>query len=195
MTSWLPGQSWLNGADSSEFSAVGAYRFDDPDGEVGMETHLLKTADGKTIQVPLTYRAAPLNGAEAMFLGTTEHSVLGKRWVYDGCGDVVYLSALASTILSGGHEAFLDVVTDDGLVRRDATTNVTGSGTHLTDVRIVEPLRYENRGTSTHVQSAGFEMVIARVIEDDDVVAQGNTLLGAWVGRSIPALLAYVLAR
>ena len=125
MASWLPSQSWTDGIDTTEISAVGAYRFDDPDGEVGVETHLLKCADGKTIQVPLTYRAAPLDAAASFLVGTTEHSVLGKRWVYDGCGDITYLMALVSTIVHGGHEAPLDVVTDDGLVRREATTKVT----------------------------------------------------------------------
>ena len=105
MASWLPSQSWTDGIDTTEMSAVGAYRFDDPDGEVGIETHLLKCADGKTIQVPLTYRAAPLEGAASILVGTTEHSVLGKRWVYDGCGDITYLTALVSTIVRGGHEA------------------------------------------------------------------------------------------
>jgi len=34
--------------------------------------------------VPLTYRGAPLDGAEDALVGTTEHGVLGRRWVYDG---------------------------------------------------------------------------------------------------------------
>ena len=50
--------------------------------------------------------------AESFLIGTTMHSALGKRWVYDGCGDVVYLTALAATILHGGREAALDVLTD-----------------------------------------------------------------------------------
>ena len=33
--------------------------------------------------VPLTYRGAPLAGGEADLVGTTEHSALGTRWVYD----------------------------------------------------------------------------------------------------------------
>jgi hypothetical protein len=37
-------------------------RFADPAGEVGIETHLLHMADGQIAQVPVTYRAAPLDG-------------------------------------------------------------------------------------------------------------------------------------
>ena len=194
MTSWLPGQSWLGNADTSEINAVGAFRFDDPDDEVGIETLLLKSADGQTIQVPLTYRAAPLTNAESFLIGTTMHSALGKRWVYDGCGDVVYLTALAATILHGGREAALDVVTDHGLVRREATTMVSGSGTQQTDVHILEPLRYENRATQTHVIAADIELVISRVIENDVVDGYPNTLRGTWVGRTSPASLAYLFA-
>lgn len=56
---------------------VGTYRFDDPDGEVGIETHVLRTADGQVIQVPVTYRDAPLEGAASLLITTTQHSILG----------------------------------------------------------------------------------------------------------------------
>src|ERR687893_260389 len=92
---WLPSQSWWSGSPAP-LDVVGAYRFDDPAGEVGIETHLLRTADGAVLQVPLTYRGAPLAGAERHLVGTMEHSHLGRRWVYDGCGDPVYVGALAA---------------------------------------------------------------------------------------------------
>ena len=43
--------------------------------------------------VPLTYRAAALEGADGALIGTTEHGVLGRRWVYDGIGDPVLVGA------------------------------------------------------------------------------------------------------
>ncbi len=52
--------------------------------------------------MPLTYRAAPLDGAEHALLGTMEHSVLGTRWVYDGPHDPVYVGQLMATILGAG---------------------------------------------------------------------------------------------
>ncbi len=193
MTSWLPSRTWLHGADTSAFVAVGAYRFDDPDGEVGMESHLLKTAEGLTIQVPLTYRAAPLGDAEEFFVGTMEHSVLGQRWVYDGCGDVTYLTALVATILSGGHEAPLDVITDDGLVRREATTKVLGSGSSRTDARVVAPVTCMDRGTETHVNSGDLEIVLYRVVGDKSTDEHVSTLSGTWVGQEKPVTLASLL--
>ncbi len=194
LSSWLSSQPWLDGADTSAVTSVGAYRFDDPDGEVGIETHLLKTADGRTLQVPVTYRAAPLSNAESLLIGTTQHSVLGKRWVYDGCGDVVYVTALAATILNGGHEAPLDVVTDDGLVRREATTKVSGSGTHHGEVNVREPLTYESRGSETHVKADNFELVLVRVINEESVDVPHDELRGTWVGQYNPIRLAFIIA-
>jgi hypothetical protein len=42
---------------------IGSYRFDDPEGRVGMEIHLVD-ARGTLLQVPLTYRDEPLVDAE-----------------------------------------------------------------------------------------------------------------------------------
>ena len=75
--SWLPTRSW--GAGRTVAGKVAEYRFDDPAGEVGVETILWRTDDGAVLQTPLTYRAAPLEGAETYLIGTSEHSVLGHR--------------------------------------------------------------------------------------------------------------------
>ena len=86
---WLPKLPWYPGEPGAAPASVGAYRFDDPRGEVGIETLLVRTVGGQVAQVPLTYRGAPLPGGEPSLVGTMEHSVLGRRWVYDGCGDPV----------------------------------------------------------------------------------------------------------
>ena len=99
---WLPSQSW---APSGKVKKVAEYRFDDPEGEVGVETILWRTPDDTVLQVPFTYRSAPLEGADAHLVGTTDHSVLGKRWVYDGCADPVWASTIAAAILTGGSQA------------------------------------------------------------------------------------------
>jgi Maltokinase N-terminal cap domain len=77
LTAWLPSRSWFDGADVSTLTQVGAYRFDDPVGEVGVETLLVRTADGRLLQVPLSYRAAPLAGAEDALVTTMERSTTG----------------------------------------------------------------------------------------------------------------------
>ena len=54
----------------------------------------VSTGQPVTYHVPLTYRGAPLAGAEGALLGTSEHGVLGRRWVHDGAHDPVVAAAL-----------------------------------------------------------------------------------------------------
>ncbi|MDQ1651477.1 MAG: hypothetical protein QOI35_677, partial [Cryptosporangiaceae bacterium] len=86
LAAWLPGRRWFDGP-AAAIERVSSFRFDDPAGAVGIETILVRAGDRPVYQVPLTYRDAPLAGADRWLLGTTDHSVLGQRWVYDGCGD------------------------------------------------------------------------------------------------------------
>src|SRR3954447_24356408 len=58
LAAWLPGNPWYQTA-AGELARVASYRFDDPDGEVGVETLLVRAGDGPTFQVPLTYPGAP----------------------------------------------------------------------------------------------------------------------------------------
>jgi Maltokinase N-terminal cap domain len=129
LKTWLPEQSWFRelGADAAGLEHLGAFRFDDPAGEVGMETHLL-SAGGRVLHVPLTYRGAPLPESEEFLAGTMEHSVLGDRWIYDACADPVYATALATAIVQGGTgaEQFLDV--DGKLEPLTGAIPVRGSG-------------------------------------------------------------------
>jgi hypothetical protein len=56
---WLPNQSWFKGNIGTDLARVGSFRFDDPDGEVGIETLLVADDDG-VFQVPLTYGGSHL---------------------------------------------------------------------------------------------------------------------------------------
>jgi hypothetical protein len=128
LATWLPSRPWFDG-DASALEMVGAYRFDDPEGEVGMETHLFRAGGSAIYQVPLTYRGAPLDGADAFLVTTMEHTVLGDRWVYHASIDPVYLEVLAETIRSAGSQAQLERETADGQVEIvDPSVRVTGSG-------------------------------------------------------------------
>ncbi len=115
---WLPGQSWFTG-DPADLERVGSFRFVDPDGEVGIETMLVRSA-GVTYQVPLTYRGAELDEADGSLVGTLDHSVLGTRWVYDAVGDPVYVVELLRVIHEGDAEADLS--------RGEKTATAQGSG-------------------------------------------------------------------
>ncbi|GAA5051744.1 maltokinase N-terminal cap-like domain-containing protein [Streptomyces similanensis] len=102
LTDWLPTRAWYQGGgEGAELAKAGGFRLDDPEGEVGIEFMVVEDSAGAhpvAYLVPLTYRAAPLDGAEAALIGTMEHGVLGRRWVYDGCQDPVLTAELAALI-------------------------------------------------------------------------------------------------
>jgi hypothetical protein len=100
---WAPTQSWGPPADLP-IEVIGSYRFDDPDGRVGMETHLV-TAGGTLFQVPLTYRDEPVDDIAGALIVEMEHSVLGTRWVYDGLRDPRLVIMLAAVTMTGQGEA------------------------------------------------------------------------------------------
>jgi hypothetical protein len=103
IAAWLPSQAWAPTSDGSVETA-GSYRFDDPEGHVGLEVHLVRTG-GVLLQVPLTYRDAPLDGAADHLVCEMEHSVLGDRWVYDGLHDPVFVRMLAAVTMTGCGQA------------------------------------------------------------------------------------------
>ncbi|WP_158566384.1 CG0192-related protein, partial [Micromonospora craterilacus] len=137
LAAWLPGRDWYQGDTGAEVTRVAGYRFDDPAGEVGIETLLVRAGDGPVHQVPLTYRGAPLDGADAWLVGTIEHSVLGRRWVYDACGDPVYAAALASAVLAGTGQAEEYFEVDGRREVRPASMDIASdapAGTHVPTV-------------------------------------------------------------
>lgn len=100
---WAPTRPWGPSSDD-QVDVIGSYRFDDPEGRVGMETFLVRAANA-LMQVPLTYRDQPLADAEGALITTMEHSVLGTRWVYDGLGDPRFVVMLAAVAMTGQGEA------------------------------------------------------------------------------------------
>ncbi|MFJ4859651.1 MULTISPECIES: maltokinase N-terminal cap-like domain-containing protein [unclassified Streptomyces] len=98
LAAWLPAQPWyLPTGRPPALARAGGFRLDDPEGEVGIEFMVVTDTSGEeptAYHVPLTYRGAPLAGAEAALVGTTEHGVLGRRWVYDGPHDPVLAAQL-----------------------------------------------------------------------------------------------------
>jgi hypothetical protein len=125
---WALKQPWFVGEREAPLSTVASFRFDDPDGQVGVETLLVRAGDGPVMQIPLTYRNEELPGAQEHFLGTMEHSVLGTRWTYDAIGDPVYLGELARVILTGGSQVELWIEIDGVMTQREPTAVVAGSG-------------------------------------------------------------------
>jgi hypothetical protein len=193
LTAWVPTQPWFEGEAAEGLTSIGAYRFDDPEGEVGIETILVRAATGPVLQVPVTYRAAPLAGAEAALIGTTRHSVLGERWVYDGTGDPAYLAAAATAALTGGRQAEQVVEIDGERVVREPTAVVAGSGTPgtpATPLPAVGDIVIHHDGGATVVTAGALHLVVARVLGEKDVLAARaedssahEVLAGSWPGQ------------
>lgn len=179
----------LAGHVSGELRQVGAYRFDDPAGQVGIETHLLTSDSGETLQVPVVYRNEALDGAEQSLLGTMQHSVLGERFVYDACIDPIYIGELVRTIVTGGSEVAEIVETPEGQVPRDPSVNVRGSGAAGNAVPVLEALQVSRDGTETRVD-AGVVSVTVRHLLVPEVEAVASSLSGTWQRGIAPVTLA-----
>jgi hypothetical protein len=176
---------------SSGYSLLGAYGFDDPAGKVGMESHLVSSGSGPVVHVPLTYREAPLVGADEWLIATTEHSVLGTRWIYNACGDPVYVQELVRVILSGGSHVEQFIATDDGPVARASTASASGSGAAGTPVPPVDSVRADFNGNDTVITAGGLEVVVRHVLGERQSVSS-PTLRGTWPDSDTPIVLAYV---
>lgn len=97
LADWLPRQPWYVGAgDVDQLAQAGGFRLDDPAGEVGVELMIVTDTSGvdpAAYHVPMTYRSDPPDD-DAALIGTSEHGVLGRRWISDGAHDPVFLDAL-----------------------------------------------------------------------------------------------------
>jgi hypothetical protein len=187
IAAWLPTRPWYEGPPEPTVDRVAACRFDDPAGEVGVETILVRVGDGPTYHVPLTYRGEPLEGGEGSLVGTTEHSVLGKRWVYDACGDPVYVAAVTGAVLGLVHQAEEFLETDGVPVRRDPLMTVSGAGAvnDTIDPPVVTAVRDVTDEDPTIVTTDSVTLAVVRVV---GTVATGGALTGAWDGQDLVPL-------
>jgi hypothetical protein len=195
LNSWLPTRAWYAGPATPDLTKVGAFRFDDPAGEVGVETLLVRAGDGPVLQIPLTYRAAPLDGAEQWLVGTTEHSVLGPRWVYDASGDPVYAATLAHTILTGAGQAAEEFEVDGVRQTRQSDMHATGSGHPGASVPGVTSVIRVQDTHPTRIATNSLNLTVIRVLTDDPAdPGDAPTLTATWPGNPTPRLLAYATA-
>lgn len=177
LAAWLPAQPW-SGLTAGEPVEV-VTRFDDPEGEVGVEEIIVRTPEGRLLHTPLTYRGAPLDDTRAALVCEMDHSVLGRRWVYDAVADPVYADVLRRAIATGGHEAELERA--DGSGRFDKEGTATGSGS-APDSPTVTTVTATTDGTETTVDTDHGDLVVLRVVGLP--VPDGETLTATWGGRS-----------
>ncbi|MFJ4286672.1 hypothetical protein ACIPY0_13620 [Paenarthrobacter nicotinovorans] len=195
---YLPTQPWFIQDGTPEL--IGAYRFDDPAGEVGLETHVVAAGE-RIYQVPLSYRGHELGGANEWLIGTMEHSVLGKRWVYDACADPVYVKALATAILTGQEEAALLV--DGESEPRPSSVTVKGSGTLDGGLPTVSASAPVSGNGVTIIDAGDLRLKVIRVLDAaaDASAATAEAqelhhelvLNGQWAGLDKPVELASVI--
>lgn len=179
LNTWVPTRLWAAGAFGLE--RLGTFRLDDPHGEVGVETFLLTTGD-RVLQVPLTYRGHPLPGADHHLIATCEHSVLGTRWVYDGCGDPVWAAATVTAVLTGGTQADLVLQRGDEQVPVPSSVTVSGSGSAGAEVNALGPVVQQDQGRITVVDAGPYELLVARVVGTE--LDAPEHLSGQWEGGS-----------
>jgi Maltokinase N-terminal cap domain len=101
LAGWLPDQPWYHRGRGPELARAGGFRLDDPAGEVGIEFMVVTDGSGDSAVsylAPLTYRASALADADGALVGTTEHGVLGRRWIYDGLADPVLVGQLVALV-------------------------------------------------------------------------------------------------
>jgi len=191
IATWVPTRSWGPSADDP-IDVLGSYRFDDPEGRVGMETHLVE-AGGALLQVPLTYRDEPLVGAEDALITEMQHSVLGTRWVYDGLRDPRFVMMLAGVAMTGQGEALGMVVYDGRWYVAPSEVRIQGGG--WTQERVpVDGFELESdEATASTFHNDRFELTVFRRPVPGPRPAVGLT--ATWDGQIEAVILAEVRER
>jgi hypothetical protein len=156
---WVPTQPWGPAADTP-IELIGAYRFDDPDGKVGMETHLVRAGD-TLLHVPLTYREAPLESGDG-FICEMEHSALGTRWVYDGLRDPQYVMMLAAVTMTGQGEALGLAVYDGRWYIAPTNVRIHGGGWNLDRVPVDQFELVHDEAGGALLRNERFDLVVHR---------------------------------
>jgi hypothetical protein len=190
LTTWLPTRPWYHGPAEPELVKAGGFRLDDPEGEVGIEFMVVTDGSGAYL-VPLTYRGAPLPGAEHALVGTMEHGVLGPRWAYDGCHDPVLTAGLAA-LIEGRTQAQAQSVSDT--LDREVARSWTGTA----PVPALGATNDTDRTTEFAVPN-GPTLRLHRVLDPGSTAPEGalGEVTGAWAqadGTRVRALFAALLA-
>lgn len=164
LQAWLPRQEWF--VDSGPVERVSTFRFDDPEGGVGIETFVVSSGD-RQYHVPLTYRGGPLD--DGHLVGQMEHSALGHRWVYDGASDPVYRAVVTAAIVKAEHE--VASFFDDGTPAPVApwAASAVGSG----------------------AEAGTWRLVVAREIPAS-APTDAPRLTATWDGQAEPVVLAWL---
>jgi hypothetical protein len=185
---WVPRQAWGPG-DDTPLEVIGSYRFDDPNGKVGMETFLACAGD-LLLHVPLTYRDAPLEGADDALITTMEHSALGTRWVYDGLRDPTFVVMMAAGAMTGQGEALGMVVHNERWYIAPAKIRIQGGGWSMERVPVDGFTLDREDEASVTLTNDRFALTVFR--RPNAGPRPPIALTATWLGQSDPVVLAEV---
>ena len=188
---WAPSQPWGPPADART-EVIGSYRFDDPDGRVGMEAHLVMAGD-TLLHIPVTYRDEPLEGADDAFIVEMQHSVLGTRWVYDGLRDPRLVVMLAAVTMTGQGEALGMAVYDGRWYIAPSNVRIQGGGWTQERVPVDGFDIVDGDATSVTLRNDRFDLTVFRRPVPGPRPAIGLT--ATWDGRPDSVVLAEVTER
>lgn len=171
---------------------IGAYRFDDPEGQVGMETFIVQAGED-LLHVPLTYRNEALAGHESSFVGEMLHSELGTRYVYDGLGDAQFVTMMAAVSMTGQGEALGLAVYDGRWFIAPTNVRIRGGGWTQERVAVDGFDRVSDDASGALLRSDEFELVVSRRLATGPQPAIGLT--ATWETQSDPVVLATITQR
>lgn len=184
LAAWLPRQPWYAGTGQApDLVRAGGFRLDDPRGEVGIEFMAVtdQSGDGATTyHVPMTYRASAIDELASALIGTSEHGVLGLRWIYDGAADPVLVAQLVA-LMQGDVQAQAQSVsnTPDPTVE---STPVSRAGLSVSGLSVSGPPELSGNVSGT-------EVVLHAVAADDglgDLVVRITRRLSPVAGPAGP---------
>ena len=188
---WAPTRLW-GPPPSDAIEVIGSYRFDDPEGRVGMETHLC-AAGGALLQVPLTYRDEPLAGADDALITEMQHSVLGTRWVYDGLRDPRFVIMLAAVAMTGQGEALGMAVYEGRWYVAPANVRIQGGGWSQKRVPVDGFELASDDADASILSNDRFELTVFRRPAPGPRPAIGLT--ATWDGQADAVVLAQIRER
>ncbi|MEV6330512.1 1,4-alpha-glucan branching protein [Streptomyces sp. NPDC051909] len=179
LTAWLPTRPWYRGGEGGvpELAKAGGFRLDDPEGEVGIEFMVVADSAGDEVHAYLaamTYRGAPLAGAEHALIGTSEHGVLGTRWIYDGAHDPVLLGRLAA-LLEGRAVPQAQSETDTPDPTVEASFDGPAGAWDVSAAPVVEEGAY---GTDIRLGAGAPPLRLARVLDEKAAGPRGHVVTG-----------------
>lgn len=188
---WAARQRWAP-RDGGPVELIGSFRFDDPDGRVGMEVFLAEVGE-HVVQVPLTYRDEPPPGADDALVCEMDHSVLGTRWVYDGLRDPRLVVMLAAVSMTGQGEALGMAVYDDRWYIAPTNVRIQGGGWSLERVPVDGFELLRDDAERSVLRNDRFDLTVYRSPRPGPQPAMGLT--ATWNGRAEPVVLTEVVER